>query len=259
MIPELNRHGQMPLYQQIEEWIREQIGRGVWPEHYKIMAEIDLASVLGVSRGTVRRALTKFLDNGMLVRIHGRGTFVASSTLEQPLAERLIAFSEDLINKGIPFETQVLKQVVTQPSKRIASLLSISEGGKVFALHRIRSVRQAPLILLKNYVNYEYCPGIENVDFTQFRLFQTLEDRYDLELDWGTRTFEAQGADKETAYFLEIPEWDPGMYLEQVVYLRDGSPIELSDLWLRGDRFRLSATVKRDGIRGLSQSSSEYI
>ncbi len=249
MMPELEHDRPMPLYLQIKGWIQEQIRQEVWPEHYKLVNEIDLADGLGVSRGTVRRAISELINEGMLVRIHGRGTFVASKRLEQPLAERLVAFSEDLISRGIPFETQVLVQSVIQPSERIASLLSVRPGGKVFFLQRVRCVGQAPLILLHNYVVHAHCPGIEQIDFTRYRLFEVLEGRYGLRLDWGRRTFEAQAATPEIAAHLGISDCDPVMKLEQIVFLDDGSPIELSDVWLRGDRYRLMATVRRGGSR----------
>jgi GntR family transcriptional regulator len=111
----------------------------------------------------------------------------------------------------------------------------------------VRLVGQEPLILLHNYVVCANCPGIETANFAKHRLFEVLEGRYGLRLDWGRRTFEAQAATEEIAGYLGISECDPVMKLEQVVFLDDGSPIERSDVWLRGDRYRLMATVKRDG------------
>jgi len=257
--PDLERDAPTPIYQQIQDWMRFQIRSGRWPEHYKLSAETDLARDLGVSRGTVRKAIADLIAEGLLVQIHGRGTFVSSSHLEQPLAERLVAFSEDLINKHIPFETRVLEQSVIHPDQRTASLLSVSTTSDVFYLKRLRIVRGAPLILLNNYVVLSRCPGLERVDFTRYRLFEALEDLFGLKLDWGRRTFEARAADEDTARLLGISPCDPVMYLEQVVYLQDGSPIELSDVWLRGDRFRLWATVSRRGSPTRHSASQEFV
>lgn len=247
---EVEREGPVPIYQQIKEWMYQQIVQGHWPEHYKLKSEVDLSNELGVSRGTVRKAISELIAEGMLVSIHGRGTFVAStSKLEQPLVEHLVTFSEDLIRRGIPFETEVLEQAVIAPSERVASLLSVPPGGKVFFIKRVRSVAQLPLIVLHNYVAHDRCPGIEQVDFTRHRLFEVLEEQFHLEIDWGRRTFEARTADEEVETLLNIAECAPVVYMEQLVYLSDGSPVELSDLWLRGDRFRISATVQRDDLR----------
>ncbi len=243
MIPEFERTGPTPIYLQIKEWILQQVARGVWQEHDKLKSETDIAAELSVSRGTVRKAITELIDEGILVRIHGRGTFVASRVLEQPLAERLVAFSEDLMSRGIPFTTQVLEKKFLIPPESVASVLPVR---KVFFLKRVRMVRQEPVVLLHNYVMHTKCPGIEDIDFIQYRLFQVLEEQFGLALDWGRRLFEARVATAEVARLLEISECAPVMYAEQIVYLNDGSPVELSHLWFRGDRFKLSATVRRN-------------
>jgi DNA-binding GntR family transcriptional regulator len=259
MIPTLKRTGPHPIYKQIEDWMRQQILQGLWPEHYKLKSEDDLALELDVSRGTLRKATDELISEGILVRIHGRGTFVSSHRLEQPLAQRLITFSEDLISKGISFETQVLEQAVLTPSQRVVSLLSLAPNSKAFYLKRVRSVGQKKLILLENYVVHDRCQGIEQTDFTRYRLFEMLEKAFGLELDWGQRVFEAQAADETVAALLGICPKDPIMYVQQLVYLRDGSPVELSDLWIRGDYYRLSAVLERDNRYWLANRLHEVV
>jgi DNA-binding GntR family transcriptional regulator len=243
--PALDLAGPTPIYQQIRDWILAQIAAGVWPEHFKLKAEADLAVELGVSRGTVRKAIATLIEEGKLVQVHGRGTFVSSNRIEQPLAESLITFSEDLINRQIPFETRVLEQGLIHPPQRVTSLLSVPAKTEIFYLKRVRIVQGLPLILLVNYVRADHCPGIEEVDFTRYRLVEAFEDLFSLQLEWAQRTFEAQAANQEVADLLAVPPRDPIMYIEQVLYLADGSPLELSDLWLRGDHLRISARVKR--------------
>jgi DNA-binding GntR family transcriptional regulator len=257
MIIDINKNGPTPIFVEIKKWMQTQINDGVWPEHFKLLNEIDLASELEVSRGTIRRAISDLIKEGLLVRIHGKGTFVASKRLEQPLAERLIGFSEDLIEKGIPFETEVLEQSVIS-HEQIGSLLRVSPLGQVFYLKRIRKVAGFPLVILNNYVVYEKCEGIEKIDFTKFRLFDVLENHYHLVLEWGKRTFEAQVSDEDVARLLEISPCDPVMNMEQIVYLDDGHPIEFSNLYLRGNRFRLSATLKRTKFQTKSSVDNEY-
>src|SRR5690606_18813072 len=112
---------------------------------------------LGVSRGTIRRAIGELIDEGLLVRVHGRGTFVARPKLEQALADNLVTFSEDLITQGIPFETTVLEQTVASSSEQASALLQVGPDEKVFVLKRLRSVGGVPVILLHNYVVYARC------------------------------------------------------------------------------------------------------
>jgi DNA-binding GntR family transcriptional regulator len=217
---------------------------------------VDLAKELDVSRGTVRKAISELTAEGLLTQTHGRGTFVTPHVVEQPLADRFVTFSEDLISKGIAFETRVLEQTVIAAKGRIAGLLEINPGDRVFFLRRLRLVGGEPLILLNNYVVYARCKGVERIDFTTERLFQVLEDRYALKLERGRRTFQAKAADRDVAQLLEMEQSDPTMHVEQLAYLDDGSVIECSDLWLRGDCFRLIAAVNRTGKGNLDFSMS---
>lgn len=244
-MPEIERSGPKLIYQQIVDWMRQQISTGVWPEHYRLPSEIELAGQLEVSRGTIRKAINQLTSEGLLVTIHGRGTFVEAKVIEQPLAEQLIAFSEALLEKKISFQTHVMRQEIEPPPQRIASLLGLAPGAAALTLERVRSVHQNPIIYLHNYVVTDRCPGIEKVDFTQVRLFQTLEETYGLKLGWGQRTFQALSADAHVADMLNISNCDPVMYMEQLLYLQDGSPIEFSRIWLPGNSFRLSAIVMR--------------
>lgn len=237
-----------PIYEQIQAWMRSQIASGAWPDHYKLTAESDLAEELGVNRGTLRKAIGGLINEGLLVRAHGKGTFVAPSRLEQPLAESFVTFSEGLISRGIPFTTTVISADIRPVTPATASLLGLSKYAepKAYYLERVRHVRDKPIILLKNHVVHKHTPGIDALDFAEERLFSVLEQKYNLAIDWANRTFEATTANSGTAGHLDLAEGDPVMYVQQVSYLKDGTPIELSDLWLRGDHFRLSAQVKRD-------------
>jgi DNA-binding GntR family transcriptional regulator len=246
----LSRDRPETLYEQIQAWIRSKIESGAWPEHYKLTAEDDLSQKLAVNRGTLRKAISGLIEEGLLVRVHGKGTFVASKQLEQPLAESLVTFSEGLIGRGIPFRTSVILNEVRKPDAVSASLLNLMASEDAFYMERVRYVNERPVILLHNIVVYSCCRGIEELDFSHERLFDALENRYSLVIDWGQRNFEARVADSDVSARLGLQVGDPIMYLRQVSYLKDGTPIELSDLWIRGDAFRLSAQVKRNQVAG---------
>ncbi len=245
MLPALDHNGPIPIYRQIKDWIRQQIDSGAWPPGFKLQSEIELANDLAVSRGTLRKALAELADEGLLVRTHGRGTFVASPVIEQPLAERLITFSEDLISKGIAFETKVLQQDLVPAHGRLATLFDLPTGSTLFFVRRLRLVDGEPMAVINNYVVYAACPAITTVDLSTVRLFEVLEQHCNLRITHAYRTFQAQKANRVVAAALRIPCHEAVMYGEQLSFLADGSPVEFSEFWLRGDRFKLAATVQR--------------
>ena len=151
-------------------------------------------------------------------------------------------------------ETEVLEQRVIVPDNRVRALLNLEPDHLVFSLQRRRFVNNVPIILTKNYVRYELCPGIEREHFQERQLFHCLESKYGLRLSWARRTSEARLAAAQESSLLGTAVGSPVMYMEQIVYLEDGRAAECSDIWMRGDRFKLSSIITRGGKHTSSSS-----
>lgn len=241
----LERDVPVPLHEQISAAIRREIRSGAWPAHYRLAAEPDLAVSFRVSRGTLRRALRTLIEEDLLVQIRGRGTFVVSPGIEQSIGQELLSLSEGLEREGVAFETTVISQGLATPPEAIAGLLGLAPAVGALELRRVKLIDGSPVAYLSNWVRVELCPGIETRDFTKVSLFGLLEGEYGLHIAVGRRTFEAQAAFGPPAEFLQIPVGAPVLYLEQVTYLDDGSQIEYSDVWIRGDRLKLTSLLTR--------------
>lgn len=233
------------LHSRISAWLREQVVSGAWPAHYRLKPEPELAAELGVSRGTLRRALSTLVAEGALVQVRGKGTFVTSTVVEPAIAQQLTSLSEDFADLGTPLTTRVLACELTTPPRPVAALLDASADQAVLRLLRLRSTAAGPVALLVNYVRTDLAPGLETVDFEAETLFGVLAERYGLRIATGRRTFSATAADGETATRLEVPVGSPLQHLEQVTYLASGAPIEYSDVWIRSDRLRVTSVLTR--------------
>lgn len=242
---DLERDAPTPLHEQISDRIRREIRRGAWPAHLRLPAEPELAESLEVSRGTLRRALHTLTEEGLLVQVRGRGTFVTSSSIEQPIGQELLSLAEGLEREGIAFETEVLGASVAAPPDRVAALLALDDGEEAFEIRRRRLIDGEPVALLHNFVRRSLCPGIEANDFRRVTMFGLLERVYGLQIETGRRTFEAQAALPEVAAHLGVAPGAPVLYLEQVTCLAGDTPIEYSDVWIRGDRLKLSSVLNR--------------
>ncbi|MGH7911083.1 MAG: GntR family transcriptional regulator, partial [Candidatus Dormibacteraceae bacterium] len=202
----LDLGGPEPLHSQITRQIRALIDSGALPPHCKLPSEPDLAALLGVSRGTVRRALRTLILDRMLVQVQGRGTFVAALLgAEQPIAQEMLSIAEALDQQGLPFRTEVLSVVQSAPPRRISALLGLRPGDPTVVLERRRSVNQEWVVVLRNYVPVERVPDLDRHDFTRETLFGVLEQVSGARLGWARRTFEAQGADARIARQLNVP------------------------------------------------------
>jgi GntR family transcriptional regulator len=139
----------------------------------------------------------------------------------------------------------VLDQALEPASDRIAAQLQLAASDQVVAIRRVRSVDGAPMYALDNYVVAHRCPGLESADLTTRPLFTVLEEDHGVVVDGIQRTFQAQIATPLVGELLRIDPGSPVLYLEQVSYDKASKPIEYSDVWIRGDRLRLSAWLQR--------------
>ncbi|WP_231820413.1 GntR family transcriptional regulator [Microbacterium resistens] len=233
------------LHRQISDRMRSRITAGEWPANYRLKPEPELADELGVSRGTLRRALSTLIDEGLLRQVRGRGTFVTAPTIEPAIAQRLSTLSEDLNGLGIATRTSVRECAPTAAPQQVAALLDLPRESLPLRLVRVRSTDAGPVALIVNYVRTDLAPGIETVDFTTQSLFGTLEGRYGLKIGSARRTFSAEAADDTVSAALDIPKDRPVQYLQQVTYLADGRPIEYSDVWVDSNRLRITSLLSR--------------
>jgi len=243
--PTLDREAPEFLHSQISNAIRATIASGQWPARHRLKPEPDLAIDLGVSRGTLRRALATLINEGLLKQTKGRGTFVTETLIEPAVAQKLSTLSEDLASQGITLTTSVISIGTGEPPAVVRSLLRVPRGTSVLQLTRSRATGDLPIALLRNYVRLDLAPGIETMDFTSSTLFGALEGRYGLKIGSARRTFSAVAAVGEVSSALGVADGTPVQYLEQLTFLADGRPVEYSDVWINSAELRVVSLLAR--------------
>lgn len=247
MTPNLNRQGPTPVFEQITHWMREKIQSGEWADDHKLMSETDLASRLNVSRGTLRKAIESLISEKLLVRIHGKGTFVRNKVLlEQQPNWRVAGFSNDLINRGIPYSTEVLINEIVKPPEDIQEILNLSPTDNIFHMHRLRMINEHPVLLIENHIAYDHCKGIEMMDFSTQQLYSTLENHFRINFDWAKRSFKSITADRDIAEHLKIKKHAAVMFFEELYHDANNTPIEYTRAWFDGQVFYIKTSIKRE-------------
>ena len=137
-----NAKGSIPLYMQIKELFVANISSGRWSPGDVIPSEIQLAQDLGVSQGTVRKAITELVENNVLTRRQGRGTFVAYHNSERALFH----FFHIVDNKGrkvLP-ESTTLSCRRKRASRAESSKLRLAPSSSVVSIERTRQFNDQP-------------------------------------------------------------------------------------------------------------------
>lgn len=235
----VNRSSSIPLYQQLYEILRSRILRGEWESGDMIPPESELVDVYDVSRTTIRQVLDMLVNDGLIYRQAGRGTFVAHPTLEQGLV-RIVSFTEDMRLRGFTPRSKVLFADVVPASDEIAAKLNIAPDDELARLDRLRLADGEPMSIEQSYLVHRYCPGVlQQHDYTQTPLRNVLDQEYGVRLVRAKQTIRAVAASAELAEPLSIPESVPLLHIERITYSQNDVPVEFLKIYYRADRYAL--------------------
>lgn len=227
-----------PYYRQLYEILRKDIVEGERHPGDLLPSESELIDRFEVSRVTVRQAMDLLVQDGLVYRRRGLGTFVASPKIEQGLTQ-IISFSEDMRRRGFQAETAVLASYVMPAPQEIAEQLDIPAGEEIAYLQRLRLADGEPLSIESSYLVHRLCPGVLQGDYANEPLREALENKYDLRLVRATQVIRAIAASKEQAQKLAISPGDPLFFIERVSFSQYDRPVEFLQLAHRGDRYAL--------------------
>ena len=256
----IDKDSPVPYYYQLREALRDRIVTGALAPGAQLPSEAEICRTFSVSRTTVRQALAELLNEGLIRKEKGRGTFVAQPKIQERLVERLTGFYEDMVAQGLRPRTKILERGVIAAPPSIAALLEMDSGSPVILIRRLRMVNNEPLLLVVTYIPQALCPGLLEEELEEQSLYSVLEKKYGLHLARGRRYIEAVAATEQEAQLLGVPRGAPLVYLRSVTYLADGRPVEYYEAKHRGDRSRFEVELIRmssSGEQGSAPSGSE--
>jgi GntR family transcriptional regulator len=229
--------GTSPLYAQLAAYIRTQIQAGVLKPGDQMLTETTLCEILGVSRTTVRQSLNRLVEEGLLVRYRGKGSFIASPKMRRSM-NHLYDFTDDMLSLGATPSSIVLKaEVVAHPPDAVIQALRLPPGQQAtFFLDRLRCANNEPILWEQTHIPYYLCSGIELYSFENTSLYYTLSKRFSLNLYRAIETLEAVVITKEEAKGLQCKPKVAGYRIRRVSYLDSGVPFEWTTSVTRADR-----------------------
>ncbi len=234
----IDRNSKLPLYHQLHEILRDRIVNGGWQPGDMIPPESELIERYQVSRTTVRQVLDMLVNEGLIYRQQGRGTFVAHPTVEQALL-RIISFTDDMRQRGLTPGTEVLSADLIPAPRDIAEKLEIEPGEELAYLKRLRLANGEPMSVEESHLVHRYCPGVLQGDYASNPLREALDQEYGIRWLCAKQTIRAIPAPRGLARLLSVPSRSALLYIERVSYSQQNLPVEFLRIYYRGDRYTL--------------------
>jgi GntR family transcriptional regulator len=205
--------------------------------------ETNIMELYGVSRATVRQALDALVQEGLINRERGRGTFVAHPTVQQGLV-RIISFTEDMQQRGLEPSTVVTSASLIEANEDLAKVLDIEIGDKLARIERLRLADGEPMSIEVSHLVHRYCPGILEHDFAHNPLRKILETLFGIQIVRATQAIRAITALPAIAGHLSVKLGSAMLYIERVSLSQYSVPVEFLQIYHRGDRYVLYNELK---------------
>lgn len=237
----------IPLYYQLEISLRSRLSNGEFAPGDGFPAESVIGKDYGVSRMTVRQALSVLEKEGLIKRKRGRGTYVTEK-VKHLWAPKLNGSLDDAIALGVADRyhvTLLSRDKVTPPQSAAAALGLQSFEGKVCRIRRVRLYKGHPLAYIVNHLPVDIDCKISDEDILTRRLLANLELRAGLKLAEGDQKVGASSAEPDVAKLLKIRTGDPLVHMERSIFDNTGRAVLFSMVLFRADRYWYRVKLKR--------------
>lgn len=232
-----------PLYVRIQEYIAELILSGKLMPETKIQSEREFSDDLGVSRMTVRKALTELVNEGLLERRHGSGTYVAKPKVTYE-SQEMVNYIQAMQTRNISTTSQLLEFDEIVASRRLAETLKIEIGDPIFRIILLRFANRVPVILERIFFPCVRFPDLQEWDLEKSSFIDLLTGVYKNKLGPISQTVEAVSATDVVARQLRVDEGSPLLMLVKIIRNSDnGEPIVFAQDYLRSDYARIHTDV----------------
>ncbi|MDH7475766.1 MAG: GntR family transcriptional regulator [Anaerolineae bacterium] len=237
----ISRNHPLPLYYQLMEGLRRRIEEGEWKPGDLIPSERELSETYGISRMTVRQALAELVNDGLLRRDQGRGTFVAKPKIRKQLS-RLTSFTEDMRARGKQASAQVLRLEIVPARPKVADVLQIEVEQRVVLVERLRLADGEPVGIERSHLSFNGCEILLQEDLSG-SLYQVLSQRFGLIPTQAQEEIEASACGPREAQVLGIQENEPVLLIRRRTLDQDGHPFEYVESTYRGDNYIFSVEL----------------
>ena len=160
-----------PIYLQLREVIRKKINEGEFQPGTSIPSENELAAMYSINRLTVRNAMSKLVNEGVLKRVQGKGVYVVPDRVERDL-ERLGGFVQVTREKKRTLQTKILVKAERKAGNKYALIFGIEPDEKIFYIKRVSYADDEPVSLDEIHIPKYLTPNVENIDLSVFTLYQ---------------------------------------------------------------------------------------
>lgn len=231
----LNCNDSTPLYRQLINIICEDIAQGKLKSGDKLPSEKELSDQYKISRITVRNAVSQLADEGILLKMQGKGTFVARQKIERNIKE-FVGFTEMSELQGKQTTTKVISMGAAPASAGEQAFFSLENGANVLQIKRVRYLDETPTIVETTCFPLKFSFLLE--ENLEGSLYAILRRKYHIYPTSAEKSFEVCFVTSEEARLLQVPQGTAAMLSYDHVFDDTEAPLHITRQVIRGDNYK---------------------
>jgi len=241
----------IPLYYQLEQILRESIRSREFDPDAPLPTEQQLCKTYGVSRAVVRQALESLIQDGLIARVQGKGTFLTNGRSTRRILHYFHTI-EDLVELSEEVQNEIMFRGWVVPTGGTASLFDLASGQHIYSLRGTRRLNDLPVCYFIIEVPPEFASLFDGETVQTGAFLTVLERKSGLVVVRVRQIVEAARAGKEAAIALNIDEDAPVLVFKRVYYLENERAVEVATSYFHADHNRYVMEFSRKGrsVRG---------
>ena len=225
----------VPLYIQLKNIIKEEIASGILKPNERLLSEAELSKKYDISRITVRNAVSDLVDENLLVKKQGKGTFVSEKKIVRNIVP-VMSFSEICLVSGLEPGSKVISSSEIAASERDREVFDFNQSDTVISIVRVRTADSIPVILEKETYPNQYAFLL--TEDLSGSIYSLLRKKYRVNFAHSKKSIEISFATEEQSRLLNILKGYPMIYISGVVMDSVGKPIHRTEQHIVGDKFK---------------------
>lgn len=235
-----------PAYKKVEDYIRESMQSKLLPPGSLLPTERELCEMFHVSRMTVRQAIMNLVNENLLFRIKGKGTFVSNLEIRKHLT--IQGFSGEMLALGLTPSSRLLKLDQESPVEEVRKALQLESGEQVYHIERLRLADGRPMALEHSYLPLHLFRGLDQIDFEVSSLYDTILQKYRIPIGYLKQDIKAVRLQKEDALILLEKKHGFCLQITRTLYNRNNQPVEFSKSKYHPEKYLLSIDVIQNPV-----------
>jgi GntR family transcriptional regulator len=243
-LKKISRDNPIPLHYQLKEILQEMIENEDLKPGQSIPPEREICEIQGVSRMTVNKAIMSLVNEGLIYREQGKGTFVSIEKVNQEIS-RLKGFTEQMSENGVVSKTKILSFKIIEATKQHKFELKMPEGEKeIIEIKRLRFSDEQPVAIETAWIPYYLFNGMTREVIEDKSLYSIMREKYGYHPYKAKQTIEPIMLNEYESKLLNQENRALALIFRRTTYLENETPIEYTKAIYRSDKYKYEIILK---------------